>query len=66
MIRWLVVFGVVLVLTGLFWPTLMRIGLGQLPGDFAIEREGFRLYLPLTTSFLVSLVVSLVLWLLQR
>ncbi len=66
MIRWLVVFGIVLIIAGLLWPQLNRLGLGQLPGDFVIEREGFRIYVPLATSFLASLVVSLVLWLLQR
>ena len=40
--------------------------LGRLPGDVAIERDGFRLYLPIATSLLVSAVVSLVLWLLSR
>lgn len=40
--------------------------LGRLPGDVAIEREGFRLYAPIATSLLVSAVVSLVLWLLSR
>ncbi len=66
MIRWLVVYGIVLILAALLWPTLNRFGLGQLPGDFVIEREGFRIYVMLSSSFLASLVVSLILWLLQR
>ena len=40
--------------------------LGRLPGDNVIERENFRLYLPLTTSFLISLALSLLLWWLNR
>jgi hypothetical protein len=40
--------------------------LGKLPGDLAVEREHFRFYLPLGTSLVLSLVVSLVLWLLSR
>lgn len=40
--------------------------LGRLPGDLAVERERFKLYVPLGTSLLLSLVVSLVLWLLSR
>lgn len=39
---------------------------GRLPGDLAVEREHFKLYLPLGTSIVLSLVVSLVLWLLSR
>ena len=44
----------------------IRHGLGRLPGDIVIERENLRVYLPLTTSLLVSLALSLVLWLLNR
>ena len=40
--------------------------LGHLPGDFVIRRGGFRLYFPLATCLLVSLVVSLVLALVRR
>jgi Protein of unknown function (DUF2905) len=66
MARWLIILGVVLVLAGLLWPLLSRIGLGRLPGDIMIEREHFRLYVPITTSILISLVLSLILWLLNR
>jgi hypothetical protein len=64
--RWLIILGVVLVVAGLLWPWLGRLGLGRLPGDLVIERENFRLYLPITTSILVSIVLSLILWLLNR
>jgi hypothetical protein len=40
--------------------------LGRLPGDIAVEREHVRFYLPLGTSILVSVVLSLVLWLVSR
>jgi len=64
--RWLITLGVVLVLAGLLWPWLGKLGLGRLPGDIVIERENFRLYLPITTSILVSIVLSLIFWLLNR
>jgi hypothetical protein len=48
---------------GLIW---LGVPLGRLPGDIAIEREHFRLYVPITTSLLVSGVVMLVSWLLRR
>jgi Protein of unknown function (DUF2905) len=64
--RWLIILGVVLVVAGLLWPWLSKLGLGRLPGDIVIERENFRLYLPITTSILVSIVLSLILWLLNR
>jgi hypothetical protein len=64
--RLLILFGLVLIALGLLWPVIDRIGLGRLPGDIVIEREGFRLYLPLATSLLVSALLSLVLWLIDR
>jgi hypothetical protein len=62
--RFLVIVGIVLVLAGLLWPFLHKIGLGRLPGDIVIERENFRLYLPIVTSLIISIVLSLILWLL--
>jgi hypothetical protein len=63
---WLVMVGVALVALGLAWPWIERLGLGRLPGDFRIEREGFSFYFPLTTSIIVSIAVSLLIWLLRR
>ncbi|MBX6424896.1 MAG: DUF2905 domain-containing protein [Variibacter sp.] len=64
--RFLIVFGLALVIIGLVWPFLSRMGLGRLPGDIVIERENFTLYIPIVTSLLVSVVLSLLLWLLNR
>ena len=64
--RWLIILGVVLILAGALWPWLTRLGLGRLPGDILIERDHFRLYVPITTSILVSILLSLILWLLNR
>ncbi len=40
--------------------------LGRLPGDVAVERERFKLYVPITTSIVVSVVLTLLLWLFGR
>jgi len=40
--------------------------LGRLPGDIVIQRENFRLYMPLATSLLISIVLSLILWFIHR
>lgn len=66
MSRFLITLGLVLVAAGLLWPVLQKFGLGRLPGDFVIEREHFRLYLPLGTSLLISIVLTLILWWLNR
>jgi hypothetical protein len=66
MSRVLIVLGAVLVIAGLAWPWLARLGLGRLPGDIHIEREGYSFYFPLTTGLVISAVISLVLWLLRK
>ena len=66
MSRLIIIFGLVLVAVGVLWPVIARLGLGRLPGDVVIEREDFRLYIPIATSLLISLLLSLVLWFLNR
>ena len=66
MSRLLIIFGIVLVAIGVLWPLIAKLGLGRLPGDIVIERENFRLYIPIATSLLISLLLSLVLWFLNR
>ena len=65
--RMLVVFGLLIAFVGL---ALMLIGrvpwLGRLPGDIHIQRGGWTFYFPLATSLLLSLVLTLILWILGR
>jgi len=64
--RFLIIVGVAALVLGLAWPWLARLGLGRLPGDIHVEREGFSFFFPITTSIIISLVVSLVIWLFRR
>jgi hypothetical protein len=64
--RFLIITGAVLVVVGLAWPWLVKLGLGRLPGDINIERENFSFHFPLMTSILVSLVVSLLFWIFRK
>ena len=66
MTKWLITIGIVLVVLGLAWPLLAKLGLGSLPGDIRYERRGFTFYFPITTSILVSLVITLILWIFRR
>lgn len=66
MSRFLITLGVVLVVAGLAWPLLARLGLGRLPGDIHIERGGFTFFFPITTGLVVSAAISLILWLLRK
>jgi hypothetical protein len=66
MARFLIVLGLALLVAGLLWPYLSRIGLGRLPGDIVIERENVTFYFPLMTCLLVSVLLSLVFWVMNR
>lgn len=66
MSRLLVTLGVILVVAGLAWPLLAKLGLGRLPGDIHIEREGFSFFFPITTGLIISAVISLIAWLLRK
>jgi NAD/NADP transhydrogenase beta subunit len=62
----LIALGVGLILIGLlFWSGSMS-WFGRLPGDIRIERETVRVYVPIVSMLLVSVVVSLVLYLVRR
>ena len=62
----LIIAGLVLLLVGLLWPWLGKLPLGRLPGDIVVERGSFRLYFPVTTAVLLSLVATLLYWLFRR
>ena len=64
--RWLIIIGIVILAAGLLWPWLAKLGLGRLPGDIRIEREGFTFYFPLMTGLIVSVVLSILIWLFRK
>ncbi|RMH57899.1 MAG: DUF2905 domain-containing protein [Candidatus Hydrogenedentota bacterium] len=65
--KMLLLFALVLFVLGLAFLFGSRIPyLGRLPGDIRIERDGFAFYFPLTTCLLISLLLSVVFWLLRR
>lgn len=66
MARFLIVIGLLLVVAGLLWPWLTRLGLGRLPGDIVVRHGDFTFYFPIVSCIIVSVVLSLVLWLMSR
>ena len=64
--KWLIIVGLILVPAGLLWPVLSKLGLGRLPGDIVVRRDGFSLYFPLMTCLVISAVVSIVIWIFRR
>ena len=64
--RFLIGLGLMILLAGIAWPVLSRIGLGRLPGDIMIQRGGTNFYFPIVTCILISVVLSVLLWLFNR
>jgi hypothetical protein len=64
--RLLIGIGLALVLAGIAWPLLSRIGLGRLPGDIMVQRGSTSFYFPLVTCIVISIVLSALMWLLNR
>ncbi|HKI97497.1 MAG TPA: DUF2905 domain-containing protein [bacterium] len=63
----LIVTGIVLIAVGVLLQFAGRVPwLGRLPGDIYVQREHFSFYFPLTTSVLISIVLTVLLWLLRR
>ena len=60
MLKWLLVLVVVIVLLSVFAPSLSRYGLGRLPGDLRFKRNGREYYIPITTTVLISLALTLI------
>ena len=58
MARFLIVLGLTILVVGLLWPYLSRLGLGRLPGDIVVEGRKTSFYFPLATCLLLSLLLS--------
>jgi Protein of unknown function (DUF2905) len=64
--RTLIAAGLLIAVAGLLWPWLSKLPFGRLPGDIVVDRPGFKLFAPFTSMILVSLALSLIVWLLRR
>lgn len=67
MSKLLIIAGIVLVVVGLAWNILTKLPfIGRLPGDILIQKKNFTLYFPITTSILISVILSLIFWILSK
>jgi uncharacterized protein HemY len=64
--RTLIIIGILILIAGLLWPWLVKLPIGKLPGDIVIDKPNFRLYIPITTMIIVSLLITLILWLFRK
>jgi hypothetical protein len=64
--RILILSGAAILAVGLAWPWIARLGLGHLPGDVVLRRGAVTFYAPIVTCILISVVLSVLLWLGRR
>ncbi|MCX7878226.1 MAG: DUF2905 domain-containing protein [Ignavibacteria bacterium] len=64
--KYLIIVGAVILLTGIIFTFLPKNQpFWKLPGDIYIRRENFTFYFPVTTSIIVSILISFILWLIN-
>ncbi|HET7136686.1 MAG TPA: DUF2905 domain-containing protein [Casimicrobiaceae bacterium] len=64
--RVLIVVGLLILAVGIAWPWIARLGLGRLPGDINVERDGWSFHFPIVTSIVISVVLTFLLWLFRK
>jgi len=62
----LIIIGIAILVIGLLWPWLGKLPFGRLPGDIIIDRPNMKLYFPITTMIIISIVISVILWLFRK
>lgn len=65
MLKWLLTLVLALLVLGVATPWLRRVGLGRLPGDISIERDGRQYSFPIGSTIMLSLIASLIYWMLR-
>ena len=62
----LIITGVILISAGFLWPWISKIPFGKLPGDIVIDKPNFKMFIPITSMIILSLVISLVVWIVRK
>ena len=62
----LIIAGIILLILGLLWPWVSKLPIGRLPGDIVVNKPNFKLYIPITSMLIISLILSLILWLIKK
>ncbi|MCU0598706.1 MAG: DUF2905 domain-containing protein [Desulfobacterales bacterium] len=64
--RWFILAGAFLIIIGIAWPWLGKLPIGRLPGDIIVSRPNLKFYFPIATMAIISIILSLILWLLKK
>jgi uncharacterized protein HemY len=64
--KYIILIGLIILLAGILWPWLSKLPIGKLPGDIVIDKPNLKIYIPITTMLIISIIISLVVWLFKR
>jgi hypothetical protein len=64
--KWLIAAGIIIAVVGVLVMLLGRVGLFKLPGDLELGSKNWRIYIPIASSILLSIILTLILWLINR
>ena len=64
--KWLIAAGLVIILLGALMVLLGRVGLFRLPGDLEFGSKNWRVYVPIASCIIISIVLTLILWLISH
>jgi len=62
----LIILGLLLIVIGLAWPWINALPFGRLPGDIVFKHKNISFYFPVTTAITISILISIIIWLLRR
>jgi len=64
--KWFILVGLLFIIIGILWPFILKLGLGRLPGDIYIKKDNISFYFPIMTCIILSAVISIIVWLLNK
>jgi hypothetical protein len=63
--KWLIITGLIITLLGVLFVLLGRVGLFKLPGDLQLGSKNWRIYIPVASCVIISVILTLILWLIN-
>jgi hypothetical protein len=58
--------GILLIVLGIAWPWIGKLPIGRLPGDIIINKPGLKIYFPITTMVIISIIISVLIWIFRK
>jgi hypothetical protein len=62
----LIAAGILILIIGFLWPWIVKLPIGKLPGDIVVDKPNFKFFFPITSMILVSVIISLIIWLIKK